>query len=305
LYAEPCPFRAVKLTLPRAAFTLTTQSRFFLTLGSLLLAAAIGLCAAETGGSLRITITDISGAVIPRAHAHVTGAKNVDVTADSDGIAYVADLPEGNYKITVSSYGFAEKTISGVQVTAGKRRDLVIELEQGLPNSFHISSYQSLEPGMYSKLLDSINEQPFCEAPIPNHVEYYRFLWDPAFLPTVFMRVDMQQNGTAILHVKMLNGGYSSNRLVAQKNITRDLSPDEEVTMLTTLADMGFWNLPSRIEFKDPFLITVDGTQWVIEGVRDGNCHAVTRYSSPLTEIFSKYFLGQVAKLKPYSGDTH
>lgn len=293
------------MTLPRAPFTLATRLRFFPILGSLLLAATVGLCAAETGGSLRITITDLSGAVIPRARVHVAGAKNVDVTADSNGIAYVADLPGGNYDVTVSSYGFAEKTTSGVQVTAGKRRDLVIKLELGLPNSFHISSYQTLEPGMYSKLLDSMNEQPFCGVPIPNHVEYYRFLWVPAFLPTVFMRVDLQQNGTAILHVKMLDGGYSSNRLIAQKNIARKLSPDEEVTMLTTLADMGFWNLPARIEFKDPFDVILDGTEWVIEGVRDGNCHAVTRYSSPLTEIFSKYFLGQMAKLKPYSNGVH
>jgi hypothetical protein len=85
----------------------------------------------------------------------------------------------------------------------------------------------------------------------------------------------------------------------------RKLDPVEEETLFTTLAGIGFWNLPARVEYTDRYTVTVDGTEWAIEGVRDGECHAVSRYSSPLAGVFSQYFLADVGKVKPYYKNTH
>lgn len=228
------------------------------------------------------------------------GATDVDLVADSHGIVSVDDLPTGNYKIIVSSLGFADNIIPSITITSGNRKDLEIKLEQALPNPFVIHSYQTLEPHAYSKFLEVMKEPEFCKQPIPEHTQSYRFMWLPTFEHPVFMRVNVQQDGTALLQVKILSGegGYDWGHV--QTNTTRRLSADEEATLFTTLADIGFWNLPARVEFKDPFHTILDGTEWAIEGVRDGDCHAVARYSSPLTTLISQYLLGDVAKLKAY-----
>lgn len=263
-------------------------------LSLLLLGIAISLHGAQTLGSLRLTIVDASGAVIPRAHIRLVGSKNFRLVANSHGVATLNDLPAGNYDIIVSRLGFARTTVHSVAVVGGARKELEVRLETGLPNPFVIRDYQTLKPHMYSKLLEAVGQPGFCESPLPPKRQYYRFLWLPTFGDAIFMRVDVLEDGTAVLHAKILQ----RTNWKSQKDIDRKLSPDEEVTLFTTLADIGFWNLPARVEFKDPFHLILDGTDWVIEGVKDGRCHAVTRYSSPLTELFRTYILGSVANLK-------
>jgi hypothetical protein len=80
------------------------------------------------------------------------------------------------------------------------------------------------------------------------------------------------------------------------------LTPDEEIDLFATPADFGFWGLPAQVE--NPGTVVVDGTEWLIEGVKDGKCHAVTRNSSPLTDVVATQFLKSVAKLNPYSNAT-
>jgi len=77
------------------------------------------------------------------------------------------------------------------------------------------------------------------------------------------------------------------------------MTSEEELDLFETLADIGFWTLPSEVE-RPPNEVVLDGTEWSIEGVKDGKCHVVTRYSSPRTELFQTQFLAKVAKLKPY-----
>lgn len=257
-------------------------------------------CAAQTGGSLQITVTDLSNAVIPRAHVQVLGSAKIDVVAGVNGVALVDNLPAGSYKIIVSGLGFRDKLIPSVQITAGIRENVKALLQQALPKSSDIHAYPTLDSRMYSNELQLLKEPEFCQSPIPAHTESYRFLWVPTFYHPIFMQVQIQQDGAAVLHLKIFSGAGGYNWGHIEKNTTRKLSPIEETELFTTLADIGFWNLPARIEFRNPYEVMVDGTDWVIEGVHDGNCHAITRYASPLTDIFSKYFLGEVAKLKPY-----
>lgn len=268
-------------------------------LAFLLLAAFVPSCAAQATGSLRITVTDVAGAAIPAAHIHVIETDGYPST-DSRGTVVVRGLRAGNYTIVFSRPGFKNKTASSVTIVAGGEKQLDVTLEQGSPSFSDIRTYPTLKPNTYAEFLRAVKEPPLCRKPLPTHAESYRFIWIPTFLHPVFMRVDIQQDGTAVLRVETLSGkgGYDWGKV--QTNTSRKLEPSEEETLFTTLADMGFWDLPARVEFEDPYSVTVDGTAWVIEGVRNGACHAVSRYSSPLTDIFSKYFLGEVAQLRPY-----
>ena len=66
-----------------------------------------------------------------------------------------------------------------------------------------------------------------------------------------------------------------------------------------TLADIGYASLPGQVE-NLPNVVIMDGTESLIEGVKDGACHVVIRESSPLTGLFARQFLAKVAKIKPY-----
>ena len=85
-----------------------------------LLLFASGAVAQETTGGLQGTVKDQSGAVVPNAHVVVHGATLVvDKGIDTDGSGYFrfANLPPGDYDVTVSAKGF--KTA---------KRDLTLEV---------------------------------------------------------------------------------------------------------------------------------------------------------------------------------
>ncbi|MBW8746062.1 MAG: carboxypeptidase regulatory-like domain-containing protein, partial [Acidobacteria bacterium] len=80
----------------------------------LLLAVCSSFAMAQTiTGSINGTVTDASGAVIPNASVVAT---NVDTgvetptTTNSDGIYSLRFLQIGNYKVTITSSGFATTT---------------------------------------------------------------------------------------------------------------------------------------------------------------------------------------------------
>src|SRR5262249_38412696 len=71
---------------------------------------ALAAKAQETTGGLQGTVKDPSGASVPGAQVEVKAADLVgtkQVAADSAGYYRFANLPPGNYTITVSAKGFA------------------------------------------------------------------------------------------------------------------------------------------------------------------------------------------------------
>jgi carboxypeptidase family protein len=264
-------------------------------LGALLMLASF--CQAQGTGALKIVVTDRQGAAIPRASVHVAGARAVNLVADAHGIALAPGLTPGDCSITVSARGFAPKEIPAVTVVTNKTKVVELKLEETY-TEFPIRTYDTLQPRAYSKFLNFLHEPALCPGAAPAHTESYRFIWVPAFADKIFMKVDLAPGGQAILRVVALSGGDDWRHV--KSDSTRTLLPDERATLSTTLADIGFWSLPARVEFTDPYHIYLDGTDWAVEGVKNGTCHAVSRYASPLTDVFGEYFLGAVAKLKPY-----
>src|SRR5579864_4146140 len=92
---------------------------------ALSLSVVVSLChpvaAQQTLGSLNGTVTDITGAVVSRAAVKVRNVEtNFTVTAETkaNGSFSVADLPIGNYEVTLSRQGFQTAVYPHILVQA-------------------------------------------------------------------------------------------------------------------------------------------------------------------------------------------
>ena len=88
-------------------------------------------------GSLRITVHDPSGAVVPAALVQVRGTEDPtvsaaeDVSSDAVGVANAQELPPGKYSVTVSFPGFETRTVPDIRVRAGdNRRDVTLAIQK-------------------------------------------------------------------------------------------------------------------------------------------------------------------------------
>ncbi|MGD0303244.1 MAG: carboxypeptidase regulatory-like domain-containing protein [Candidatus Acidiferrales bacterium] len=95
---------------------------------------AAGAAWGQTNGSIRGTVTDPSGAVIPGANVSVvlTGTDATrTATTDKDGAFEVAELPVGTYAITVDAQGFKKSVSQGVVVSIGHVASVTIAMQIG------------------------------------------------------------------------------------------------------------------------------------------------------------------------------
>jgi len=256
-------------------------------------------CAGQQSPSIRVTVVDQQGALVPWPEAHIVGQPDRIGFPTTNGTISFKGIAPGIYQIAVTCRGFKNEDISDVVVTEGKTTELNITLKEAPPKASDYRIHQTFDGvQLYSKALVDIGQPLLCPKPVPTNKEWYRFMWVPTFEHPAFLRVDVEADGTGTLLTQVWSGagGYEWGKSV--KN-TRKLTLEEESTLYETLADIGFWTLPSHVE-RPPNVVVLDGTEWLIEGVKDGECHVVTRYSSPLTELFETHFLAGVAKLKPY-----
>ena len=248
----------------------------------------------------RVSVTDDTGAAVPQAEVRIIELPTLIGIPTPNGIFSFKGVSPGIYQVSVKYPGFKDKLVAAVVVVDGKTTELTVKLEQGPPKASDYRIHgELLDPHFYSKHLAEIGQPLLCPESISDRAEWYRFLWVPTFAPPVFLRIDIEQDGTATLlsYIWKGDGGYAWGKPV--RNL-RKLTSEEEVDLFATLADIGFWSLPAQVE-NPPNIIVLDGTEWFIEGVKDGKCHVVTRYSTPLTALFAKQFLANVAKVRPYS----
>ena len=89
-------------------------------------------------GTLRITVKDPSGAVVPGAMVQVRGAEDrtasvvrADIRSDGQGLAVATELTPGRYVIEVAFPGFETRVIPDARVRAGdNRRDAVLAIQK-------------------------------------------------------------------------------------------------------------------------------------------------------------------------------
>ncbi len=85
-------------------------------------------------GSIVGTVTDQSGAVVPKAHVTISNAATGlrrEVDADDGGFYSIVDVPEGAYDETVSATGFKPMTSRNVSVTVNTVTRQDVQLQVG------------------------------------------------------------------------------------------------------------------------------------------------------------------------------
>lgn len=290
-------FRSIPLPLTRA----TGMHRAILCILAVL-SICLGVvtpCAGQQSSSMRVTVIDDRGAAVPEAEVRILDLPALVGIPTPNGTFSFNGVPPGTYQVSTKYPGFRDTVVAGV-VVSGKTTELTVKLEQGPPKPSDYRVHQELLAAAhsYSKRLTDIGQPLFCPESISDRGEWYRFMWVPTFEHPLFLRIDIEPDGTATLlsYIWKGQGGYEWGKSVRNR---RKLTLEEEADLFATLADIGFWGLPAQVE-NPPNEIILDGTEWFIEGAKDGTCHVVTRYSSPLTELFARQFLAKVAKLKPY-----
>ena len=256
-------------------------------------------CLTQQNPSLRVTVADHQGASIPDSAVHIVGLDRIGIPAPN-GTVLFKDIPPGSYSVSIVSAGFKDKVVTGIVVTIGKTTEVSVILEQAPPKASDYKISEALpSPRLYAKQLTGIGQPLLCPDSVSTGSEWYRFLWVPTFSPPVFIRIDIQLDGTAELltYTWKGQGGYDWGK---QEKVLRKLTSEEEGELFYSLADIGFWSLPAEVDLP-PNVVVLDGTEWFFEGVKGGNCHVVRRYSSPLSSLVARQFLGAIAKVKPYS----
>lgn len=104
-------------------------------LAVLILGSQMALAQATTG-TLRGTVVDPNGQVVPGASVVVkneaTGVESLSVISTGDGGFVVVNLLPGNYTVTVSTgSGFKTNVTSNIAVQLGVNRDITVQLEVG------------------------------------------------------------------------------------------------------------------------------------------------------------------------------
>src|SRR5487761_215746 len=119
-----------------------TRSRLRINLASLAITSMVLLTltvpaevsAQVVGATLSGTVTDTSGAVLPRAQISIMNVATGVVTTtatDSSGLYIAPNLLPGNYQLTASAKGFASAVRSGITLTVGQELVLNVTLKVG------------------------------------------------------------------------------------------------------------------------------------------------------------------------------
>lgn len=102
--------------------------------------------------------------------------------------------------------------------------------------------------------------------------ECYRFTCIPPFWEPVMLTVKVNSDGSGTLHFSMCNNPINVFEGDLLKEEKKELTKKQVDDFLETLKQTDFWNLPK----EDDFMV-MDGTQLVIEGVKNGQYHILDR----------------------------
>jgi hypothetical protein len=132
-----------------------------------------------------------------------------------------------------------------------------------------------LKAQWYSRQLHALNEPSLSEMAASPSAEVYRFLWLRSFHHPIAIRLEVRPDGTGVLTTRIASGagGYAPGKLI--RDSTRALTKADTYTALAKINSDGFWEAPNPVDDQGG----TDGSQWVIEGVRDGKYHVVDRWT--------------------------
>ena len=124
----------------------------------------------------------------------------------------------------------------------------------------------------YSKMLFKMKEPVLSS--YKGDKEIYRFTWLRTFHHPVAVRLE-KQNNIIRLFSKVCNGagGYEPGQLIF--DTTLNVTNDQYKSLTQKMDNINFWNLKTEQRDEDGN----DGSEWIIEAVKDNKYHMVTRWT--------------------------
>lgn len=170
--------------------------------------------------------------------------------------------------------GFDQQSGLVVTTGAGKRVEIEAPTEPSY-NYFPATMVDKFRAQWYGSFLNAFREPSLWERSKQSPVaQSYRFTWLRTFHHPVVIRIDVRPDGICELTAKvgLGAGGYDPGMLI--RNETRPLTREQSEWFLNQV-NLEFWNLPK----EDAKTGGLDGSQWVIEGVKNGQYHIEDRWS--------------------------
>ena len=127
----------------------------------------------------------------------------------------------------------------------------------------------------YVELLGTLQEPSLYELSNDTNLNSYRFLWLRTFDNPIALRLSLNEDGSAILNIKVADGetGFKIGKLIENK--TANVTKEQVADFLMVLNQANFWHLPSKEEGGG-----VDGAAWILEGVKAGDYHIVLKWAT-------------------------
>jgi len=149
--------------------SLTKQRRQLLT-AALVLPLLVGAVWAQVGGSIKGTVKDTSGSIVPDAAITVknleTGSSRTANT-DTGGSYNMAALPVGRYEVTAEKPGFKQAVRQGVELVVAQQLVLDLTLEVGaVEQQVTVTAAAPLVNTTLSSISGLVSEQQVKELPL-------------------------------------------------------------------------------------------------------------------------------------------
>src|ERR1700677_2207598 len=166
----------------------------------------------------------------------------------------------------------------------GLRLALIMALLLGAASAAQVTYFQpgslSSDPhdddflsDWYSGQLQALQEPSLLELSKDPKNQSYRFLWLRTFHHPIAIRLEVNEDGTALLTTKITDGQGGNDPGKLMQNETAALSKSQTRFFLKQLEEYDFWTLHSVEERAGG----IDGAEWIIEGVKDGSYHIVSQ----------------------------
>ncbi|HEU4881810.1 MAG TPA: hypothetical protein VFT45_06185 [Longimicrobium sp.] len=129
----------------------------------------------------------------------------------------------------------------------------------------------------YSRNLRAMGEPRLAEAAAASADEVFRLTVLPSFTPAFAVRLHRRGPG-AVVVTTMLSGagGYEPGEPARHDSV--EVTVDDAAAYFQRANAAGFWSMP--VQGRD---LGFDGSEWILEGVRDGRYHVVDRWTPNVT----------------------
>jgi|SRR5579862_339674 len=167
---------------------------------------------------------------------------------------------------------------------------------QYFPTRVFGTAPRSFSDRWYSGTLSALQESSLFALRNDKSIQVYRFLWLPSFHRPISVRLTVNADGTGSIvtrsvdsHAGLLTKPASDTGKLIQ-DATSGIDQVQVKDVLGQLQRLDFWSMPTEAEQAPQAveadssgrmlrLVGMDGSRWILEGLRGGEYHVVDRWS--------------------------